>query len=170
MLLLLLPSVANTSKFGYTEIFHFKEIRENRKGKHWKLFSSTKVLNEKNMLLESIMYWDSLKMISIDLTRNNCRWCSMLFKTCYCPGPWKYDAINCAFSNVRLDHYYSSTAECCQKHGCVSAIMASSLTGFTYLAKAEMLFKVFFLLCNDWSHSIHDSYRWCFCTDQAQHL
>lgn len=70
----------------------------------------------------------------------------MLFKTCYCPDLWKYDQINYAFNDVRLEQYYSNT-KCCQKHGCVCAITASRLTGFTGLAKAELFLKDFFLNC-----------------------
>lgn len=127
-----------------------------------------RVLTGKSLLLESIVYWGSFEMNSINLTRNNCRWCSMLFKTCYCLDLWKYDEINYAFSDVRLEQYYSNTAKGCQKCGCVCARTASRLTGFTDLANAELFLQDFLLLCCDWHCSTRDSYRWCFCTDKAQ--
>lgn len=46
---------------------------------------------------------------------------------------------------------------------------SSRLTGFTDLASAELFLKVFLFLCYDWRCSTRDSYRWCFCTDKAQH-
>lgn len=116
-------------------------------------FLKPRILTAKSLLLESIVYWGSFEMNCVNLTRNNCRWCSMLFKTCYCLDLWKYDEINYAFSDVRLEQYYSNTAKYCQKRGCVCARTASRLTGFTVLANAELFLKDFLLVC--WLALLH---------------
>lgn len=49
-------------------------------------------------------------MNGANLTRNNSTESSMSFKNGYCLDMWKYDEINCSFSDVRLQvEYYSST-------------------------------------------------------------
>jgi len=68
----------------------------------------------------------------------------MLFKTCYCLDLWKYNKRNYAFSDVRLEQYYSNAAECCQQRGGVCASTASRLTGFTDLANTELFLQNFF--------------------------
>lgn len=117
------------------------------------------------MLLEGIIYWDSLKMKSIDLTRNNCRWCSILFKTCYCPGLWKYDEILCfqwCETRPLLFQHCRMLPEA-WLYVCNNIIEADWFHGPCQNWDALLRF-FFLLLCSDWSHSIHDSYRWCFCT------
>lgn len=68
---------------------------------------------------------------------------------CYCLDLWKYEEINCSFSSVRLEQYYSNTAKLCQKRECVCARTELKLTGFMDLVNAELFPKDFLLLRYD---------------------